>query len=309
MEIERAREILPYLPKEIRRILDVFISECGLKFEEIRIRAGAPLTISLFGKSCMLTRYGGITSCEDNSYFVSREEVQATFMAICENSVYAYMEELCQGYITLKGGHRVGICGKTYAEGGKIKNFKEISSLNFRISRQILGVADNIIDIIAEKQTVFSTLIISPPQTGKTTLIRDIARQISNRGFKTAIADDRGELGAMYNGLVQNDVGINTDVIDSAPKDKAILMLLKTMSPDVIISDEIASNEDVNAICLANNTGVSVIATTHGNSIEDVKKRRILAPIFREGVFKQGLILSRRTDGNKSVLYTKSVNL
>ncbi len=309
MKQPRIKEVLPYLPKEIRRKVERAALEDWLEIEEIRVRAGAPLTLGILGESCFLTPSGGITNHETDAYRVTQEEVQSAFAAICENSVYAYMDEIRQGFLTLKGGHRVGICGKVVTEKGKIQTFREVSSLNFRIAHEIIGIADGVMDNIVHGTEVDSVLIVSPPQTGKTTLIRDVTRQISNRGFKTGVADDRGELAAIYGGVPQNDVGAQTDVIDNAPKAEAITMMLRTMSPKVIISDEIACEEDVAAIRLAHGTGVSVIATTHGSDIEEVKRRNLLKPLFQDGVFRKAILLRRDFSMVDSVTYTRSVLL
>lgn len=309
MEQPRILEILPYLPRGIRRQMEKTVLSQWLEIEEIRLRANAPLTLGVCGESCFVTETGGITNHESDAYRVTQEEVQSAFLAICENSVYAHMEEIRQGFLTLKGGHRVGICGKAVVEEGKIRTFREVSSLNFRIAREVLGVADHIMDGIVQGTQVKSTLIISPPQTGKTTLLRDVTRQISNRGFKTGVADDRGELGAMYGGVLQNDLGAQTDLIDNAPKAEAISLLLRTMSPKVIVSDEIACESDVNAIRLAHGTGVSIIATTHGSSLAEVRQREVLKPLFADGVFRQAILLRRDFSALDSVTYTKAVEL
>lgn len=293
MNQPKMTEVLPYLPGRIRYTLEKLALAHWLEVEEIRLRANAPLTIGIWGESCFVTEHGGVSNHERDAMRISQEEVQHAFQAICQNSVYAHLDEIRQGFLTLKGGHRVGICGKAIVEGGTIKMFREISSLNFRIAHEVLGVADDVMDMIIHGSEVKSTLIISPPQTGKTTLLRDITRQISNRGFKTGVADDRGELGAMFDGEPQNDLGAQTDLIDNAPKAEAISLLLRTMSPKVIISDEIACRRDVDAIRLAHGTGVSVIATTHGRTLEEVKQREVLKPIFLDGVFEQVMILQR----------------
>ena len=309
MERMRISEVLPYLPQEVRERVEKAALGDWLDVEEIRLRANAPLTLGVWGESCFLTPTGGITNHENDAYRVTQEAVQSAFAAICENSVYARLDEIRQGFLTLKGGHRVGICGKAAAEEGKIKTFREVSSLNFRIAHEVIGIADGIIDSIVQGSRVYNTIIISPPQTGKTTLLRDVTRQISNRGFKTGVADDRGELGAMYRGVPQNDLGAQTDIIDNAPKAEAILMLLRTMSPKVIISDEIACQEDVQAIALAHGTGVAVVATTHGSDIDEVRSRNILKPLLDGKVFEKAILLRRDFSTLDSVTYTKAVDL
>lgn len=309
MDKQRSAEVLKYLPERIRKILATLIGEEWVDIEEIRLRGGAPLTICVWRESCFVTPTGGVTNHESNAYKVQPEEVQSAFMAICENSVYAHLEEIRQGFITLKGGHRVGICGKAVCDGGKIKTFREISSLNFRIAHQLIGAADGIIKYVTDGTDIKSTLIISPPQMGKTTVLRDVTRQISDRGFKCGIADDRGELAAMHRGVSSNLIGAQTDIIDGAPKAEAIEMLLRTMSPFVIISDEIASEKDVEALLLAAGTGVRIIATTHGSSVEEVLNRRNLIPLFKDKVFKQAIVLKRDFSTPESVMYASAVQL
>ncbi len=309
MNQSKMTEVLPYFPGKIRYALEQLAVAQWLDVEEIRLRANAPLTISVWGESCFVTETGGISNHEKDALRVTQNEVQTTYLAVCENSVYAHMEEIRQGFITIRGGHRVGICGKAVVEDGMIKTFREISSLNIRIAHEVIGVADGIINKIVCGTEVKSTLIISPPQTGKTTLLRDITRQISNRGFKTGVADDRGELGAMFDGVAQNDLGAQTDLIDNAPKADAILLLLRTMSPKVIISDEIACEKDVNAIRLAHGTGVSIVATTHGRCLDEIKRRAVLKPIFQDNVFEQIILLQRDFSTMESIVNIRAVQL
>ncbi len=307
VEKQRVSEVLSYLPRQVGDILSCLLSKTMIEIEEIRLRTNCPLTISVWGESCFVTPTGGISNHESDAYKLSAQEVQTAFTAVCENSVYAHLEELRHGFITIKGGHRVGVCGKAVTDGGRIVTFREISSLNFRIANQIIGLSDGIIDSIIREGCVISTLIVSPPRMGKTTLLRDITRQVSNRGFRCAIADDRGELAAMYSGIPSNLVGAQTDVIDGAPKAEAIEMLLRTMSPEVIISDEIASEADVAALRGASGTGVSIIATTHGATIEDVMRRNTLLPLFKDKIFSQAVMISRDFSTPDSVTYTKVV--
>lgn len=285
--------MLPYLPKRIAEMTARLNTGEWAEIEEIRLRAAAPLTVGIWGESCFVTPAGGITNYESDAYTVSAEEVQTAFGRVCENSVYAHLEEIRQGFITIRGGHRVGICGKAVCDGERIKTFREISSLNFRIAREVLGLGDGVIEHIISGRKVKSALLIAPPQMGKTTLLRDIIRQVSNRGFKVGVTDDRGELGAMYEGALGNDLGAQTDVVDGAPKAEAVELLLRTMSPKVIASDEIASKEDATALCKAAGTGVKIIASSHGESVEDVLSRRVLAPLFEEKVFDTAIVINR----------------
>lgn len=301
--------MLPYLSSSVAGLIEKLNSNEWLDIEEIRLRSGEPLTVGIWGESCFVTPVGGITNYESDAYTVSSEEVQTAFGRVCENSVYAHLEEIRQGFITIRGGHRVGICGKAVCDGKEIKTFREISSLNFRIAQQIIGIADGIIDKIIDGETIKSTLLIAPPQMGKTTLLRDIIRQISDRGFKCGVTDDRGELAAMYGGVPCNDIGAQTDVIDGAPKAEAIELLLRTMSPKVIAGDEIVSDEDVAALRIAAGTGVKIIATTHGSSTEEVLSRRVLKPMFEDKIFDSAIVIRRDFSTPESVTYTEAVRL
>lgn len=306
---QRIFGVLRYMPEGIKQMLLGLVSKERIDIEEIRLRSNSPLTIGVWGESCFITPNGGITNHESNAYTVSADEVQASFGKICDNSVYAHLEEIRCGYITLSGGHRVGICGKAVCSEGKITAFKEISSLNFRIANQIIGIADGVMDKIVCGGEINSTLVIAKPQMGKTTLLRDIIRQVSNRGFKCGVADDRGELAAVYGGVPCNSVGAQTDIIDGAPKAAAIEMLLRTMSPKVIISDEIASKRDVVALRTAAGTGVKIIASTHGDCIDDVLGRKMLAPLFEDRIFDCAIVLRRDFSTPDSVTYTEAVML
>lgn len=309
MKKQRISEILPYMPVNIAELLSKIGSDEWFDVEEVRLRCGAPLTVGIWGESCFVTPAGGITNYESDAYTVSSEEVQTAFGRVCENSVYAHLEEIRQGFITIRGGHRVGICGKAVCDGKEIKTFREISSLNFRIAHQLIGLADGIIDKIINGENVKSTLLIAPPQMGKTTLLRDIIRQVSDRGFKCGVADDRGELAAMYRGVPCNDIGAQTDVIDGAPKADAVELLLRTMSPKVIASDEIASEADVEALRVAAGTGVKIIATTHGSSVEEALSRKVLQPMFEDKIFDSAILIRRDFSTPESVTYTEAISL
>ena len=238
----------------------------------------------------------------DKPYIVTREDIEQTFQIICKYSIHTFMDDITKGFITLRGGHRVGIVGKAIVENGQVKNIKHISSLNIRISREIIGCSDKILDhIIKDNNQVNNTLIISPPQCGKTTLLRDIVRNLSNgnkrfgfKGTKVALIDERNEISGSYLGVPQMDVGIRTDIIETCPKDIGIIMLLRSMSPNVIVTDEIGNEKEVKALYTALNGGVSLITTVHGDSIDDIKGRKELSHLLDRELFKKVIILSAR---------------
>ena len=249
--------------------------------QEIRLRAEAPIAV-LVGKS----PYLGQT-------VLSGEAVQRTAQRMCQNSLYARQAELRNGFVTLPGGHRAGFCGRAVVEDGRVRSLTEISSINLRVAHQILGAADRVLPSLLCGNDVYNTLIVSPPASGKTTLLRDIARQLGSEkyGFRVGIADERGEIAAMYRGVPQNDIGIFTDVYDGCPKAEAMQMLLRGMAPRVVITDELGSEEDESAVRALSHAGVRVICSLHGEGREDALSRPGIGALLRAGIFKKVVTL------------------
>lgn len=267
-------EILRYFPNNIYQIFFNLFKENNKiidEIREIRMRTNKPILLKLREKDLIL------------QYNISQAEMLQILEKLCENSIYAYKNQICEGFITVKGGHRVGLTGTCVIENGKITNIKYISSLNFRIAREILNcstrVLREIIDI--ENKTVYNTIIVAPPGRGKTTVLRDIVRRLSDgideinfRGKTCGVVDERGEIAAMYKGIAQNNVGIRTDIIENVSKNQGIHMLIRTMAPEIIVCDEIGSRDDVDAIHYALFSGVKGIFTMHGKNIEDIKNNK-----------------------------------
>lgn len=279
------------------------LPKSNLNIEEIRLRAQKPLILNANNKDYFYNEKDNDLGIKmDKPYIVTREDIEQTFQIICKYSIHTFMDDITKGFITLRGGHRVGIVGKAIVENGQVKNIKHISSLNIRISREIIGCSDKILDhIIKDNNQVNNTLIISPPQCGKTTLLRDIVRNLSNgnkrfgfKGTKVALIDERNEISGSYLGVPQMDVGIRTDIIETCPKDIGIIMLLRSMSPNVIVTDEIGNEKEVKALYTALNGGVSLITTVHGDSIDDIKGRKELSHLLDRELFKKVIILSAR---------------
>ena len=294
----RYRRITEYFPPSLRGIMERAIKESGDGLQEIRIRCGKPLIVGTSNGSFAVGSGGALSPAVGGAYIISECDMKMIFQALCENSVYAYMDEIRQGFITIKGGHRVGFTGRAVTEGGKVENFRDISSVNIRISHEVIGAANYILDdVLMPDGSVCNTLIVAPPMVGKTTVLRDLTRQLSDRGIKTAVADDRGEICALYKGVPQNDVGVQTDVIENVPKAEAVTMLLRTMSPQLIITDEIATEQDCKAVMQAFGTGVAVIASTHGNSAEEIMKRENVKELLGGIGFKRIIVLAREGIG------------
>lgn len=267
-------EVIRYFPIEIYNLLkNVFEDNKIIResIEEIRIRVQKPIILKL--------RYEDVVL----GHIVEPREILQTLEKICENSIYAYKNQITQGYITVKGGHRVGITGTVVEENGQIINLKYVTSLNFRIARQVLNCSNKIINEVldVENHSIFTTLIVAPPGKGKTTVLRDLIRRISNgmeninfKGKTCGVVDERGEIAAMYKGIPQNDIGMRTDVIENVSKYKGMKILIRTMAPEVIACDEIGTKEDVQAIEEAITSGVKGIFTIHGRNMEDIKNNR-----------------------------------
>lgn len=268
-EIINRSGIFSYLPKELRRYLD-FADENGL--EEIRLRCGLPVSLCYNDGIRYTDRNGKTVKNPSEGIIATREHINDGVELITASSLYAVESRIQNGYITLKGGHRVGLCGRCVIKNGKIAFIEDISGLNYRLSRQIKGVADGVIDSITDGRHIRNTLIIAPPNMGKTTLLRDVVRCISERGFKVSVVDERSEISGIYDGRIMYDLGPNTDVLDNSPKADGVMMMLRTMSPDVIATDEIGGEGDMRAILNAAVRGVGVITTVHARNIEDVRK-------------------------------------
>ncbi len=228
----------------------------------------------------------------DSGVCVSCDELRKIINSMCRGSLYAMQQNLTKGYITLLGGHRVGVCGKCVCENGIVTHMSDISAICIRLSRGVIGAANPIMEYILYGDRIYNTLIISPAGCGKTTILRDIARQIGTT-HKVCIADERSEIAACKNGIPTHDVGRYTAVMDAVPKGEGITMLLRTMSPEVIITDETGTESEERAIGEIINCGVKIITTAHGYSERDVMRRRYIRNIIEDGVFERIIVLGK----------------
>ena len=300
-ELKLFNSVLEYLNKDIRLLLLNIPREYKENIEEIRLRNNGPLNICLKGQDYFISERGEVVNSAKDSFIIDRHHINSTFQLITNHSVYAFSEEIKNGFITIPGGHRIGIGGKIVYDsmGMRIENIREISSLNIRIAREKKGISDKIISHLLDSDGDFyNTLIISPPQCGKTTLLRDIVRNLSNgnnlcRGFKVGLVDERSEIAGTYNGIAQKDVGIRTDILDGCLKSHGIMMLIRAMSPDIIAVDEIGGIRDIEGISEGIRAGIKFIATVHGYDMEDIKSRNNLKELIQEGIFKRYILLDR----------------
>jgi stage III sporulation protein AA len=296
------KEVFPLLPSNLRQLVNLLPPGNLEKLEEIRLRKGRNMSFKLVDKDYSVDRGGTLINLSADGYVVTEDDLNNTMQLISNCSVYALEEEFKRGFITIRGGHRIGIVGKVILAGGQIKTQKDFSSINIRLAREVTGVASTILPYIMDKKTgaIHHTFIISPPGCGKTTMLRDLVRQVSNGvpdikllGADVGLVDERSEIAACYRGVPQNDVGLRTDVLDACPKAEGMTLLLRSMNPRIIATDEIGSPEDVTAIREVINCGVKLITTVHGNHLEEVLKRPGLKELFTSSLTGRFVVLGK----------------
>ncbi|PEI92040.1 stage III sporulation protein AA [Bacillus pseudomycoides] len=279
------KEVLEVLPKAMKQ----FIEGCEQysTLEEIRVRIGRPLECIARGEVFF---YDYVVTAEDAIYLLNK---------LSQYSIYTMEEELKRGYVTLRGGHRIGLAGKVITEKSAVKMIRDVSSFNIRIARQKIGIAEPLLSYLYDSRWL-NTMVIGPPQTGKTTLLRDVARCMSQgvRSYKipsckVGIVDERSEIAGCVKGIPQYEFGPRVDVLDACPKAEGMMMMIRSMSPDILIVDEIGRMEDSEAIMEAVHAGVQLFISAHGFSFDDVMKRPSLKAVMELGVFDRFIELSK----------------
>lgn len=272
---DRYVRLIRYLPEKLKQAAS---SAYTPELEELRLRSGQRLA-AVYANGC--NQLEEKVTADDISYLAA---------AASHGSIYAAVDSLRHGYITVDGGNRIGFCGTVVLKNGETANLRSLSSANMRFAREIKSAAEPIERKYADGFE--STLIIAPPGMGKTTLLRDLVRRISDSGIRTAVVDERGEIAAVGNGVPGFDVGINTDVLTGCPKAQGMLMLLRAMNPEVIAVDEITAPEDVTAVETCRNCGVGIIATVHGQHLGDISARPTFKKLLDTGTFRLVVTIS-----------------
>ena len=283
-------EILQVLPKRLKDILLKEISDWN-QLQEVRIRLNEPLALSV---------KGGKRLPNQNGQVVNKKELREILEYISRYSLYAFEEEIKKGFLTIPGGHRIGLAGQVVMENGKVKTMKHISFLNIRVAHEVKGCANPVMPYLFENGKFLSTLIVSPPGAGKTTLLRDIIRQVSSGGkmFRektVSVIDERSEIAGSYMGKPTKDMGIHCDVLDACGKVEGIHMMLRSMSPEIIAVDEIGTKEDFHVLEMALTTGCALLATIHGSSFRQLREKTSFQKMLADNMFQRVIFL--KNDG------------
>lgn len=268
------------------------------RIREIRLRAGNPVVVIYGNEAKFISKTGRLTDIySDLNLKTGADEITDIFRRLCGYSVHSFTDAINRGYITVSGGHRAGVAGTAVSENGKITAVRDICCINLRIAREVKGSASEIYKAFFDNG-LSSIIVAGPPSSGKTTILRDLSRQLSGiergRMYKTFVCDERGEIGASVAGIPQNDIGINADLISNYPKDEGIMIGLRSFSPDIIICDEIATEAEVSAVVSGLNSGVCFALSIHAKDERELRTKPIMKRLLGSGAFENVVLLSSK---------------
>lgn len=283
---DRLKEVVTFLPERLRGIVTDRAKAVNDDVTEIRLRVNCPLVLR--------------AGCRESVFWdtiVTVQDIRQCVQFISDYSLFARQEDVKNGFITLRGGHRAGIAGQVVVDKGNIVSQKNISFINIRVAHELVGCADKVMNFVLKGNELKNTLIISPPGCGKTTILRDIIRQLSmginGKAYSVGVVDERSEIAACYDGIPQNDLGIRTDVLDQWTKPEGMMVLLRSMAPDVIAVDELGSFDDIRAVRHMMSCGCVVISTIHGDSPQVLDNNEIFREFGNDSGFKRLIVLGK----------------
>lgn len=283
------------LPPELRRLAGELPEDWRGRAEELRLRAGRSMTVLVDGAEQPVAGAGPVTE----------EDLRTVLELASHASAHTVLERVRRGFVTIRGGHRIGLCGTAVMERGEVVNLRRLSSLAIRVAREVPGAAEGAFPGVLSGGRAASTLILAPPGAGKTTLLRDLIRALSQGEhappMRVGVADERGELAAVREGVPELELGPHTDVMDGCPKGPGLEMLLRGMNPQVLAVDEITAPGDVEAMLQAAGCGVALLATAHGNSVKDLSLRPLYRALMKENIFQRLVTIRRGVDGRRTI--------
>ena len=293
------KRVLKYLPERFSAALKKIPYPAVQNINEIRLRTNRPLSVSSLGKNFIVTENGSFTQHYSFGMICSREDIKDCFMSVCDYSVHSFEKEISRGYITIEGGNRVGLCGTAVGNGRSIETVKYINGLNFRISGQAEGCGEEIFHKLYENEPQ-GVIIAGVPLSGKTTMLKDLCRILGGK-YRISIVDERSEIAAVYHGEPQNNIGIFSDVLDGYDKKNGIETAVRSLSPEIVVCDEIGGKDDCRAILDSVTSGVKFLASIHGSSLEEALSGEYTKKFVEHGIFDYGVLLGKSDTPGKIV--------
>ena len=311
-------QVFHVCPPDIRGRLESLDPAYLRRIEEVRLRLGQPVQLAGWGFDRFLGEAGDVTTDPRSGFLVTEDHLARVIQGVTQASLYAVEDDLKKGFVTMQGGHRVGIAGRAVlGNRGEIKAVRSIFSVNIRVARERHGVASQLAKYTVDKDNgrPLSVLLISPPQCGKTTLLRDLARLWSwgiiapgIAGAKVSIVDERSELAGSVDGRPQFDIGPRTDLLDACPKAEGMRIAIRSLSPAVLVTDEIGHEEDARAVMDATHAGVAVVTSVHAGSVEQWRQRPAMEGLFQSRAFDRYVLIGRE-DGPGTILRIEDADL